>query len=278
MKPTAIIFGMGATGQKILPTVQQKFEVIGYTDNNPKLTSSESGFPVYSPAQLPSLNFDEIIIGSVPGIATIPKQLIEMGIDRHKINTDYVEDTNKPRLAFLRNLAEIFGENQIIGNVAEGGVLQGDFAKEINALFPQKTLYLFDTFAGFDERDISVELKMQYSEKSAGYYNITTEELVLSKMPHPENVVIKKGYFPETAAGLENEQFCFVNLDFDLYNPILAGLEFFAPRMVTDGVILVHDYFNDVFRGAKQAVTEFANAANKQYFPIGDGLSVGFMF
>ena len=40
-KPTAIIFGMGTIGQKILPTVQQQFEVIGYTDNNPTLRSEE---------------------------------------------------------------------------------------------------------------------------------------------------------------------------------------------------------------------------------------------
>ncbi|MCL1986563.1 MAG: TylF/MycF family methyltransferase [Firmicutes bacterium] len=278
-KPKAIIFGMGTIGQKILPAVQQQFEVIGYTDNNPTLTSSEEsgGIPVYTPAQLPSLNFDEIIIGAPSGIKIIPEQLVKMGIDRRKININYIEDLNKLRLIFLRNLAEIFNANEIIGNVAEGGVLQGYFAKEINRLFPLKTLYLFDTFAGFDERDISVEQQMQYSSKPVGFYNITTEELVMSQMPHPEKCVIKKGYFPETTAGLEDERFCFVNLDFDLYKPTLARLEFFAPRMVKGGIILIHDYFTEEYMGVKQAIIEYA-ADNKQYFPIGDGISVAFQF
>jgi hypothetical protein len=41
------------------------------------------------------------------------------------------------------------------GNVAELGVFTGDFARMINYLFPQKRLFLYDTFTGFDARDSS---------------------------------------------------------------------------------------------------------------------------
>jgi hypothetical protein len=99
--------------------------------------------------------------------------------------------------------------------------------------------------------------------------------MVLGKLPHPENAVIKKGYFPETAAGLE-DTFCFVNLDFDLYMPILAGLEYFFPRMVSGGIILVHDYFSEIYKGAKRAVNDFEKEHEAvKLFPIGDGISIG---
>jgi hypothetical protein len=45
------------------------------------------------------------------------------------------------------------------------------------------------------------------------------------------NAIILKGYFPETARGLENERFAFVMLDVDNYEASLAGLEFFYPRL-----------------------------------------------
>ena len=48
-----------------------------------------------------------------------------------------------------------------------------------------------------------------------------------------------------------------VSLDADLYAPIRAGLDFFLPRMEKGGMILLHDYNNQRFRGAKQAVEEY---------------------
>ena len=43
------------------------------------------------------------------------------------------------------------------GECAEAGVFEGDFAKWINQYFPDRKLYLFDTFEGFDMRDIEKE-------------------------------------------------------------------------------------------------------------------------
>lgn len=59
-----------------------------------------------------------------------------------------------------------------------------------------------------------------------GDYNNTSVELVMKKIPYPENVVIYKGYFPESARK-NKEEFCFVNLGMDLYEPTYNGLIFF---------------------------------------------------
>ena len=76
-------------------------------------------------------------------------------------------------------------------------------------------------------------------------------------MPHPERVVLRKGYFPETAEGLESVRFALVSLDLDLYAPTLAALRFFYPRLNPGGTILLHDYGNGRFSGVHRAVAEY---------------------
>lgn len=95
-------------------------------------------------------------------------------------------------------------------------------------------------------------------------------------MSRPQNCVIKKGWFPQSALGVEDE-FCFVNLDADLYEPILAGLRFFYPKMLRGGVILIHEYFSNGYVGVREAVSEFFAEFSLQIWqkiPIGDNLSI----
>ena len=57
--------------------------------------------------------------------------------------------------------------NGISGMVAECGVYKGDFACILARIFPDRKLYLFDTFSGFDKRDINKkeEIFLKYYEK-----------------------------------------------------------------------------------------------------------------
>lgn len=100
--------------------------------------------------------------------------------------------------------------------------------------------------------------------------------MVMKKMIYPENVIIHKGYFPDTAKQLEEERFAFVNLDVDLYEPTYNGLKFFKDKMISGGVILVHDYFAANFKGPHEAVNQFLEEMNGRYakYPIGDGISI----
>ncbi|MCL2607081.1 MAG: TylF/MycF family methyltransferase [Methanomassiliicoccaceae archaeon] len=163
---------------------------------------------------------------------------------------------------------EIYNNPEGAGAVAELGVYQGDFAKLINEAFPDRKLYLFDTFEGFDERDITTEKEKGFS-KGDQDFSETNIEMVISKMKHPENCIIKKGYFPETAKDLD-EKFVFVSIDTDLYEPIYNGLSFFYRNMVSGGVIFVHDYNNSGYKGAKEAVRKFCTENSIRHFPLSD--------
>lgn len=91
----------------------------------------------------------------------------------------------------------------------------------------------------------------------------------MKKMSHPEQCVIRKGYFPDTAEGLE-EKFAYVDIDCDLYLPVKAGLEWFYPRMVRGGVIFVHDCNNKGYLGANKALKEFSEEAGVYYIILPD--------
>ena len=100
-------------------------------------------------------------------------------------------------------------------------------------------------------------------------FSKTNIDIVLSKMTYKENVIIKKGFFPESAVGVE-DKFVFVSIDADLFDPIYQGLVFFYDKLCKGGVILVHDYNNIEYKGAKAAVEEFSEKYNVSFFPLSD--------
>ncbi len=217
-----------------------------------------------------------VILGQLTGQEEAEAWLVENGMPEERIICKYVDLPLRARRDCLEKLAEIFKEKELPGAVAELGVYRGDFAKVINAVFPDRKLYLFDTFEGFPEEDMDYEVQNGLLRNEVGKLANTSVEAVLKKMPYRENCVIRKGYFPDTAAGLE-EQYAFVNIDVDLYKPILAGLEYFWPRMVENGCLFVHDYFSLSYAGARKAVEEFSKKKHVGFMPIGDTLSVAFV-
>jgi O-methyltransferase len=187
-------------------------------------------------------------------------------------NLDYV------RYSSLELVAHEISERHIMGNVAELGVFRGDFAKCINAAFPDRKLYLFDTFEGFDERDVKLEKNGHLPEKNNSFKE-TSIDIVLNKMKHRENCIIQKGYFPETTKDIdEYEKFVFVNIDVDLSEPIYNGLCYFYPRLQKGGYIFVHDFNHKEWTGAKAGVIKFVSEYSVPYFPLSDeSSSVVFM-
>jgi O-methyltransferase len=189
-----------------------------------------------------------------------------MALDRERQH--FVFESDYIRGSALELMANEIHDKKIPGAVAEFGVYRGDFAKYINRAFPGKKLYLFDTFEGFDNRDIKTELEHNFSTGEQDFSK-TSVELVLKKMRHKENCVIKKGYFPETAEGID-DYFSFVSIDVDLYEPMYKGLHYFYDRLSSGGYIMLHDYNNKLYSGVKAALRKFSEEKPAPYFPLCD--------
>jgi O-methyltransferase len=181
-------------------------------------------------------------------------------IDRNYL--DYI------RLSTLELVSNEINKNELQGNVAELGVYKGKFARYINLYFSNRTLYLFDTFEGFDVRDVEKEKQKSFSTGDQDFSN-TSIEAVLKLMPNPKQCRPIKGFFPESARDVD-DSFVFVSLDADLYEPIYSGLQFFYPKLVRGGYIFVHDFNNDSYKGSRKAVEQFCSEQGIGFVPLPD--------
>lgn len=183
-------------------------------------------------------------------------------VDKVNNSIDYIDYFRYATLALAVQRILI---DKIEGNFAEVGVYKGDVSKFIHELSPGHKYFLFDTFEGFPKKDLEdgvIEDKR---------FSDSTVEKVLRNIGDTENVVIRKGYVPDTLSGLEEEIFSFVLLDLDLYNPTQASLEFFYPRLAKGGYLIVHDYNNPESNWAcKRATDEFFNDKPESLVEIAD--------
>lgn len=184
----------------------------------------------------------------VPHTVSTPAQLTRHVLPDRELTNDYV------RLATLELLCRQLKD--IPGAAAELGVYRGHFAKCINALLPDRTLYLFDSFEGFSA-DANAAPAFQESHAN------TSVQAVLDILPHPEMAVVKPGFFPDSLDGLE-DAFCLVSLDVDFYQATLAGLRYFWPRLEPGGYLMLHDWGSPRLPGVKQALADFQEEIGKR--------------
>lgn len=164
---------------------------------------------------------------------------------------------------------ERINKDKVSGDFAELGVYKGESARLLYLMAPDRTLHLFDTFEGFTGTDLQPETG-EAATYSTNNFADTSLNKVLKKIGGDQGKLkIHAGYFPQSAAELEETAFALVNLDADLYNPTKAGLEYFYPRLSPGGVILIHDY-NHKWEGLVKAVDEFAATIPEQLILLPD--------
>ena len=203
------------------------------TDRNRNYADAET---VLDPVYLNSVRAPQHLVREPLWVSDSP-------LSSRDLENDYVR---------MRTLEALCRElDGIPGAVAELGVYRGGFARCINALLPDRTLYLFDTFKGFDAAEAKGE--------AAGFvqaHRNTGIEKVMRLMPHPEKVIIRQGLFPASLGGLE-DRFALVSLDVDLEESTLAGLRWFYPRLNPGGFLMLHDYNSPRLPGVKRALRRY---------------------
>lgn len=172
----------------------------------------------------------------------------------------YTENNVRDACRFFSIILNI---NHVLRNTSHGafaelGVYKGTNAAIMSHFYQKfrRKLYLFDTFEGFDKRDLVGVDSMQ----SILFSDTSLEEV--KKFVGDDNFIhYVKGFFPESVTEeASKEEYAFVSIDCDLYAPIKSGLEFFWPRLVKHGMIFCHDYRSGFWAGATNALDEFCSA------------------
>jgi O-methyltransferase len=159
----------------------------------------------------------------------------------------YHDDVRYASLALALERLEL---DNVPGAIAEIGVYRGVTSAFIHRQAPQRRFFLFDTFEGFPATDLEIASDTRFKD--------TSQQAVANLLGDTDNIVFRKGYFPDTAAGLEAERFALVMLDVDLYAPALEVFRFFYPRMERGAYFFLHDFNSpESNHGISRAASEF---------------------
>jgi len=164
--------------------------------------------------------------------------------------------------------------NRLEGDLAECGCYQGATAYFMAKASTHGTLCLFDSFAGISRpasNDVSSDAEVMgwaEGDLAAG------EDTVRQTLAGFNAVEYYAGWIPTRFADVEERRFRVVHIDVDLYQPTRDSIEFFYPRLVDGGTIVMDDYGLMTCPGARQAADEFATSHGIDILelPTGQGI------
>ena len=131
----------------------------------------------------------------------------------------------------IRKLAWRMAELGMEGAIADFGCGYGDISWQMNAMMPDRKLYLFDS-------------QMHNVDRLAG------------RMPYPEMVEIRQGRFPDTAMDVEDEKYALVHMNESDHDTVTRGIQYFYPRLVKGGMIILSRYEDGKSLDVRQAVAD----------------------
>lgn len=185
--------------------------------------------------------------------------LAEELVKKHRITSEQIRSDEL--LVLLKELEAVI-QNNVAGDVVELGCYEGTSAlfeqRMLQALAPEKKLWLYDSFEGLPEKTAEDASVLGEAFKGG--------ELRASKARLQKNFVkaglrlpeVKKAWFYELDPHDLPQQVCFAFLDGDFYESIADSIKLVWPRLAKGGTIIVDDYENPKLPGAKKAVDEFA--------------------
>jgi hypothetical protein len=170
--------------------------------------------------------------------------------------------------SLILNIKQVMAE-RIEGDFAELGVWRGNTASVLAYYASQhnREVYLFDTYQGFDKKDlegIDANQEMKFHDTSLA---------LVKKVIGDESACCHfiQGYFPDSLKNKKiSRKFSVVSLDCDLHEPMKEGLRYFYPLMNKGGLFLLHDYSSMSWPGAKQAIDAFCKKHDERIILMPD--------
>lgn len=183
-------------------------------------------------------------------------------------NPDVIHQRMYNTTQFLRYSLDLSGD------VVECGSFRGlssyvfcNYIRIADSDFQGAGYHIFDSFEGLsaptDEDMIANEEYGVVGKPSlaAGAFqgSLGTVKATLSDFPAVE---YHPGWIPESFKNIAERNYKFVHVDLDLYEPIKAAVEYFYPRMVKGGVIMIDEYGFPRWPGGQRALDEYCHKHN----------------
>jgi O-methyltransferase len=170
--------------------------------------------------------------------------------------------------------AEAVKVESLAGDVAELGVYYGGSTLLLASVLPEKKVHAFESFEGLVNLSATYD-RQRRDNSDRGHL---PEDFALS--PHAiegtiqrltcAGIILHHGSFTIRKAEVESNSFCFAHFDGDTYLSAEEFLEFFYPRLVSGGRILVDDYRWTATPGVTRAVDEFSQQMRLSIYQPGE--------
>lgn len=152
----------------------------------------------------------------------------------------------------VRNVA------QFDASAVEVGTLRGGSAAFLAQTFREfagrdRELHVVDTFEGHLDDTLS-EHDPQWQQ---GKFQTASYEDVVEYLAPCPSVHVHRGNVLEVVNSWPERAYSFVHLDIDLYLPTLRCLEYFGPRLVESGVVVIDDFDAPTCPGVAVATHEY---------------------
>ncbi|MBX2931927.1 MAG: class I SAM-dependent methyltransferase [Chitinophagaceae bacterium] len=175
-----------------------------------------------------------------------------------------------PRFYFLNLVIDQLLHENIQGAAAELGVYKGNsaFLFQKYVTITKQKLYLFDTFEGFNNNDL---VGLDKQTDTTMFTDVSLNEV--KNLVDTNNVEYVVGYFPDSLSKVDNNEnlkFSVVHIDCDLELPFKHALEYFYPKLVPGGFLIMHDYFSLHWQGAIQTMDAFFTDKPEKLIPVPD--------
>lgn len=134
-----------------------------------------------------------------------------------------------------------------------------------------KTFYLFDTYNGLVESLVT-------EDDIAAHRNEYTEcyQFVIDTFKDYKNVKVIKGIVPDSLNSENIEKVAYLSIDMNCVLPEIAALEFFWPKMVKGGIIILDDYDSPGHEAQQEGADKFAHSVEAKILclPTGQGILI----
>lgn len=186
----------------------------------------------------------------------------------------------------LYNLQQALAQTAgVDGLVAEAGCFRGLSAFVLCRTRAAETsgfrgagVHLFDSFQGLSALASEDQVHDRRVPKGrvrrrAGMFSATEDEVRATLAEYPD-VVLHRGWIPESLSGAPEGPYRFVHLDLDLHGPTLAALAFFHPRLAPGGVLVCDDEGSVRWPGVRIAMDDYCRSHGVRPFRLSTGQAI----
>jgi hypothetical protein len=137
-----------------------------------------------------------------------------------------------------------------------------------------KSFYLFDTFAGIPESQMSEDERTDRLISNTKYpdcFDLARENF--SQFPRARLV---RGIVPESLSTVQVGRVAYLSIDMNIAYPERMAIEHFWPKLATGAIVVLDDYGWTRYEAQKETMDEFARSVGVEILtlPTGQGLLV----